>query len=137
MSAEGSTRAIFYALGANAGIAVAKFTAAAFTGSGAMIAEAIHSLADCTNQVFLLIGMRESRKPPTAEHPMGYGRVVYFWAMRVALLLFSLAAGEMDVLRTRRRGRARLIAILTILISREAARSLAFRREPGSLLHGQ
>ncbi|MES2073073.1 MAG: cation diffusion facilitator family transporter [Pseudomonadota bacterium] len=87
---EGSTKAIFYALGANGGIAVAKFAAAAFTGSGAMLAEAIHSLADCVNQVFLLLGLKEAKRPPSASHPMGYGRVVYFWAMMVALLLFFL-----------------------------------------------
>ena len=58
------------------------------TGSGAMLAESIHSLADCTNQVFLLIGMKEAKKPVDESHPMGYGRVVYFWAMMVALLLF-------------------------------------------------
>src|SRR5438105_1744294 len=96
-SREGSTRAIFYALGANLGIAFAKFGAAFFTGSGAMLAEAIHSLADCINQVFLLIGMRESRKPPNDAHPMGYGRVVYFWAMMVALLLFFLG-GALSVM---------------------------------------
>ena len=83
-----STRAIFYALGANGGIALAKLTAALLTGSGAMLAEAIHSVADCTNQVFLLIGIKEAKKPIDAAHPMGYGRVVYFWAMMVALLLF-------------------------------------------------
>ena len=83
-----STRAIFYALGANGGIAIAKFTAAVLTGSGAMLAEAIHSLADCTNQVFLLIGLRQAHRPVDEAHPMGYGRVVYFWAMMVALLLF-------------------------------------------------
>ncbi|KIF83091.1 cation diffusion facilitator family transporter [Noviherbaspirillum autotrophicum] len=87
---EGSTKAIFYALGANGGIAVAKFGAALYTGSGAMLAEAIHSLSDCTNQVFLLIGLKESKKPANEFHPMGYGRVVYFWAMMVALLLFFL-----------------------------------------------
>ena len=87
-NADGSTRAIFYALGANGGIAIAKFVAAVMTGSGAMLAESIHSLADCTNQVFLLIGMKEAKKPVDESHPMGYGRVVYFWAMMVALLLF-------------------------------------------------
>lgn len=87
-SPDGSTRAIFYALGANGGIAIAKFSAALFTGSGAMLAEAIHSLADCANQVFLLIGMKQAKRPVDDGHPMGYGRVVYFWAMMVALLLF-------------------------------------------------
>ncbi len=86
--AEGSTKAIFYALGANGGIALAKFAASLYTGSGAMLAEAIHSLADCTNQIFLLIGLKEAKKNANQAHPMGYGRVVYFWAMMVALLLF-------------------------------------------------
>ncbi|CAN5219496.1 cation diffusion facilitator family transporter [soil metagenome] len=85
---EGSTKAIFYALGANGGIALAKFAASIYTGSGAMLAEAVHSLADCTNQVFLLIGIKQAKKPPDAAHPLGYGTVVYFWAMMVALLLF-------------------------------------------------
>src|SRR5437868_5716406 len=89
-STEGSTKAIFYALGANGGIAVAKFAASLYTGSGAMLAEAIHSLADCTNQIFLLRGLKEAKKPADEFHPMGYGRVVYFWAMMVALLLFFL-----------------------------------------------
>jgi cation diffusion facilitator family transporter len=87
---EGSTKAIFYALGANGGIAIAKFSASIFTGSNAMMAEAIHSLADCTNQIFLLLGLKESKKPANGIHPMGYGRVAYFWAMMVALLLFFL-----------------------------------------------
>ncbi len=94
---DGSVKAIFYALGANGGIAVAKFGAALYTGSGAMLAEAIHSLADCTNQIFLLFGLREARKPANANHPMGYGRVVYFWAMMVALLLFFVG-GAFSVL---------------------------------------
>jgi cation diffusion facilitator family transporter len=85
-----ANKAIFYALSANAGIAIAKFAAALYTGSGAMLAEAIHSLSDCTNQIFLLIGLKESKKLPDESHPMGYGRVVYFWAMMVALLLFFL-----------------------------------------------
>jgi cation diffusion facilitator family transporter len=87
---EISNKPIFYALGANGGIAVAKFAAALYTGSGAMLAEAIHSLADCTNQLFLLRGLKEAKRPPDESHPMGYGRVVYFWAMMVALLLFFL-----------------------------------------------
>ena len=87
---HGSIRAILYAFCANGGIALSKFVAAFFTGSGAMMAEAIHSLADCTNQIFLLIGLREARRAPDSSHPMGYARVVYFWAMMVALLLFFM-----------------------------------------------
>ncbi|AMP09114.1 cation diffusion facilitator transporter family protein [Collimonas arenae] len=97
-SSESSTKAIFYALGANGGIALAKFAAALFTGSGAMLAEGIHSLADCTNQVFLLIGLKEAKKPADVSHPMGYARVVYFWAMMVALLLFFVG-GAFSVMK--------------------------------------
>lgn len=87
MSAE-SPKAIFYALAANLGIAVIKYVAAAFTGSGSMFAEAIHSTADCGNQLLLLFGLRESRRPATALHPMGAGREINFYSLIVALLLF-------------------------------------------------
>jgi cation diffusion facilitator family transporter len=87
---EGSVRAILYALGANFGIAVAKFGAAAWTNSGSMLAEAIHSTADCVNQLLLLLGMREAKRPESADHPLGYHRVTYFWSMIVALLLFFM-----------------------------------------------
>lgn len=89
-AASGSLRAIFYALGANLGIAVAKYTAAIWTGSGSMLAEAIHSTADCVNQLLLLLGMREARRPVSAEHPLGHHRAAYFWSMVVALLLFFM-----------------------------------------------
>ena len=88
--AEGSVRAILYALGANAGIALAKGAAAMWTGSGAMLAETIHSVADCGNQVLLLIGIKRSARPATTHHPLGEGRAMYFWSMMVALLLFSV-----------------------------------------------
>ncbi len=65
---------IWLSLAANVGIAVAKGVAAFFTGSGAMLAETIHSVADCGNQVLLLIGVRGAQKPPTESHPLGYGR---------------------------------------------------------------
>ncbi len=85
-----SLKAVFYALGANGGIALAKAVAAYLTGSGAMLAEALHSFADCANQVLLLVGMQQAKKLPTPDHPMGYGRVVYFWSMMVGVLLFSI-----------------------------------------------
>ncbi|MDD5250857.1 MAG: cation diffusion facilitator family transporter [Rhodocyclaceae bacterium] len=88
--AEGSTKAIFYALGANFGIAVAKFAAAFWTGSGSMLAEAIHSTADCANQLLLLLGLRQARRPESPDFPLGHHRVTYFWAMIVALLLFFM-----------------------------------------------
>ena len=90
MSKASSLRAVLYALGANAGILIAKGTAAAVTGSSAMLAEAIHSAADCGNQVLLLRGMKEAKRKPDAKHPLGYGKVVYFWAFLVAVLLFTI-----------------------------------------------
>lgn len=85
---EESPKAIFYALAANLGIAVCKFAAAAFTGSGSMFAEAIHSTADCGNQLLLLFGLRQARRPATVLHPLGAGRAIYFYSLIVALLLF-------------------------------------------------
>jgi len=90
-SSHASTaRAILYAFIANFGIAIAKTWAAVHTGSGSMLAEAIHSYADTGNQVLLYLGLRQSRRAPDAEHPMGYGKLSYFWSFIVALLLFSL-----------------------------------------------
>ncbi len=90
MADSSSLKAVLYALGANFGIFVAKSVAAVVTGSSAMLAETIHSLADCGNQVLLLRGMREAKRPPDSEHPLGYGRVAYFWAFLVAVMLFTL-----------------------------------------------
>lgn len=87
---DGSTRAIFYALGANFGIAVSKFGAAFYTGSGSLLAEAIHSSADCANQLLLLLGMKQARRPASADFPLGHHRASYFWSMIVALLLFFM-----------------------------------------------
>ena len=87
---SGSVRAILYALGANIGIFIAKAVAAAMTGSGAMLAEAVHSLADCGNQGLLLFGMKRAKLPPTPDYPLGYGKEVYFWSFLVALMLFSV-----------------------------------------------
>jgi cation diffusion facilitator family transporter len=90
MAQSSSLRAVLYALGANTGIFIAKSAAAVVTGSSAMLAEAIHSLADCGNQVLLLRGIKEAKRAPDAEHPLGYGRVAYFWAFLVAVMLFTL-----------------------------------------------
>ena len=90
-SSHGSTaRAILYAFLANSGIALAKTWAALMTGSGSMLAEAIHSYADAGNQVLLFLGLRQSVRPPDQEHPLGYGKLSYFWSFIVAVLLFSL-----------------------------------------------
>jgi len=85
-----STRTILYALGANLAIAVAKTGAAVATGSSAMLAEAIHSYADSGNQVLLLWGMKQAKRPPNPDYPLGWGKEVYFWSFIVALVLFSL-----------------------------------------------
>jgi len=85
-----SLKTIFYALGANFAIFVAKLCAAIVTGSGAMAAEAVHSLADCGNQGLLLIGIRSAKAPPTPDHPLGQGKAIYFWSFLVALMLFSV-----------------------------------------------
>jgi cation diffusion facilitator family transporter len=90
MSTSGSARAVFYALGANAAIAVAKTVAAVITGSQSMIAEAVHSGADCGNQLLLLLGMQQARRPASAEYPMGFGKEQYFWSFIVAIMLFSV-----------------------------------------------
>jgi cation diffusion facilitator family transporter len=85
-----STKAILYAFIANLGIALSKTAAAVYTGSGSMLAEAIHSSADSANQVLLFIGLRQSQRPADQEHPLGYGKASYFWSFVVAILLFSL-----------------------------------------------
>ncbi len=85
-----SVRAILFALGANFAIAVAKGAAAYVTGSGAMLAETVHSLADCGNQLLLLLGLRQAKRPENTEHPLGYGKAIYFWSFLVAVMLFSV-----------------------------------------------
>ncbi|MFZ3231650.1 MAG: cation diffusion facilitator family transporter [Pseudobdellovibrio sp.] len=88
--AHGSNKVIIIALMANLGIALAKFAGAFFTKSASLLAEAIHSVADCTNQIFLLIGSKQSMKPADELHPLGYGRESFFWSFMVALLLFTM-----------------------------------------------
>jgi cation diffusion facilitator family transporter len=90
MSTEGSTKAVVAALLANTGIAVTKFLAFLLTGASSMLAEAIHSVADSGNQALLLLGGRQARKRPTAEHPFGYGRERYIYAFIVSIVLFSV-----------------------------------------------
>lgn len=89
MSAEHSTSHIIQSLIVNLAIAAGKGVAAIMTGSGSLLAETLHSFADCGNQLLLLLGVNRARKAPDQSHPLGYGRSLYFWSFMVALLLFS------------------------------------------------
>lgn len=90
---EGSRKVIYAAIVSNLGIAVAKFVVAALSGSAAMMAEGIHSAVDTGNELLLLTGEKMSNKAPTPRHPFGYGKAVYFWALIVALSIFTLGGG--------------------------------------------
>lgn len=86
----GSLKVIIVALGANLAIALAKFVGAFFSGSASLLAEAVHSVVDSTNQALLIVGEKAAQKPPTETHPLGYGRASFFWSFIVTILLFSL-----------------------------------------------
>jgi cation diffusion facilitator family transporter len=90
MSKGHSKSVIIYALLANLGIAGAKLIGAYVTLSSALVAEGIHSLVDCSNQLLLLLGLKLSQKPATKKHPLGYGKEAFFWSFMVAILLFSM-----------------------------------------------
>lgn len=93
MASHGSKKVVYAALIGNFLIAITKFGAAGWTGSSAMLSEAIHSVVDTGNQVLLLLGMRRASRPPDDQHPFGYGSEVFFWAFCVAILLFAVGAG--------------------------------------------
>ena len=93
MAKESSPTAIYASIAANVGIAATKFTAAAFTGSSAMVAEGVHSLVDTADGLLLLLGRRRARRRPTSDHPFGHGRELYFWTLIVAILFFALGGG--------------------------------------------
>jgi len=93
VASSGSKKVVLIALAANLGIALAKFAAAAWTRSSAMLSEAIHSLVDTSNQALLLYGIARSQRPADANHPFGHSRELYFWSFVVAVLLFSMGAG--------------------------------------------
>ena len=91
--AAGSTKVVVAALIGNGLIAITKFGAAAYTGSSAMLSEAIHSVVDTVNQALILFGIRQSKKPADEDHPFGYGMELYFWTFVVAILIFAVGAG--------------------------------------------
>ena len=93
MAAAHSKTAVYAAAAGNLLVALTKFIAFAWTGSSAMLSEAIHSVVDTGNQLLLLYGMHRAAKPPDVTQPLGYGRELYFWSFIVALLLFTLGAG--------------------------------------------
>ncbi len=93
MSAPGNRLVVYAAAVGNALIAVTKFAAASYTGSSAMLSEAVHSVADTGNQLLLLYGMHRADQPPDDLHPLGHGRELYFWSFIVALIMFTLGAG--------------------------------------------
>lgn len=88
-----TTKVVYAALLGNLLIAATKAAAATFTGSSAMVSEAVHSFVDSGNELLLLYGMRRARKPPDSAHPFGHGRELYFWNFIVALMVFALGAG--------------------------------------------
>ena len=128
---EHSAKAVVAALFANLGITVMKFVGFAFTGSGSMLAEAVHSVADTGNEFLLLLGGKKARRLADEEHPFGYGRERYFWAFVVALLLFTVGAlfsifDGVDKLRNPHELEAPQTAV-AILFGAMALETLSFR----------
>ena len=93
MAGKGSESTVISALIGNSTIAVLKFAAWFVSGSGAMLSEAIHTLADVGNQALLLVGLRQAKKAPDEKHPFGYGQAAFFWALVSAIGIFFMGCG--------------------------------------------
>jgi divalent metal cation (Fe/Co/Zn/Cd) transporter len=94
VSSHYSSRTVIYAaIAGNLLVALTKFGAATWTGSSAMLSEGIHSVVDTGNEILLLYGLSRATIQPDREHPLGYGREIYFWSFVVALLVFAVGAG--------------------------------------------
>lgn len=117
-----SIKSILFAFSANLGIAITKTIAALVTGSGAMLAESIHSFADCGNQLLLFLGLKAAKKAPDIKHPLGHGKEIYFWSFIVALILFSMGGlfsvyEGVSKLNSHEGLKSPLIAILVLSVS--------------------
>jgi cation diffusion facilitator family transporter len=93
VAADGSKLVVIAAAAVNTAIAVAKFVAAAITGSPSMLSEAIHSVVDAGNEMLLILGMRLAQRPPDEGHPFGHGKEIYFWSLVVGMVIFGVGGG--------------------------------------------
>jgi cation diffusion facilitator family transporter len=88
-----SQKVIYAAIVGNLLVATTKFGAATLTGSSAMLSEAVHSVVDTGNSILILYGLHRAKQRPDHDHPLGYGREIYFWSFVVAVMVFALGAG--------------------------------------------
>jgi cation diffusion facilitator family transporter len=143
-----SRLAIYGAIGANLAIAVTKFVAAGITGSSSMLSEGIHSLVDTGNGALLLVGLKQSQKPASPEHPFGRGKELYFWSLIVGVLIFGLGGGVSfyeGILHVREPAAMEdptwnYVVLACAFVFESISLSMAWRqfrreREPGTLWH--